>query len=114
VDIRRLQLNPVPVNSRASKSPFLRGPIPLDWLGRAARLPGRTMHVAIALWHLSTLRRSPVVKMQTKILDLFSISKEVYARGLTNLEAEGLLSVERRPGQTPVVTILKGYEVITA
>lgn len=32
------------------KELFLRGPIPLEWLGRTACLPGKTFNVAIALW----------------------------------------------------------------
>ena len=29
---------------------FLKGPIPMDWLSAAARLPGKSLHVAIAIW----------------------------------------------------------------
>lgn len=85
---------------------YLRGPIPLDWLGSAGRLPGRTLHVAVALWHLSTLRKSQAVKMQAKILQVLGISREVYARALKKMEAEGLVMVERKAGQTPLVTII--------
>ena len=85
---------------------YLRGPIPLVWLSRAACIPGRVLHVALALWHISKLRRSRTVKMQSRILLVFGISREVYYKSLERLEETGLVSVEKRPGSTPTVTIL--------
>jgi len=85
---------------------YLRGPIPLEWLGKAACLPGRVLHVGLALWHVSALKKQRVVKMQVKMLRIFGISRGVYYKGLGKLEETGLISVERRPGSTPIVTIL--------
>jgi hypothetical protein len=85
---------------------YLRGPIPLEWISKAACLPGRVLHVGLALWHLSALKREKVVKMQGKILKSFGISRGVYKKGLDQLSEIGLVSVERKPGSTPIVTIL--------
>ncbi len=107
MDFKELEFRPVPVKIRRSRAPFLRGPIPLAWLGRAACLPGRVLHVGLALWHLSTLRKSKTVKMQGKILALFGISRKVYAHGLKRLEGASLISVQRQQGASPTVTILR-------
>ena len=41
---------------------FLKGPIPGEWLHRAAKLPGRALHVARALWYLAGVEKSQQVK----------------------------------------------------
>ena len=52
VPVRRLQLDRASGALAAAprKELFLRGPVPLEWLGKAAALPGKTLNVAIALW----------------------------------------------------------------
>jgi len=82
------------------------GPIPLHWIGCAACLPGRALHVALALWHISTLSKSRTLKMQQKVREQLGVSRKVYSRGLLTLEEAGLISVERKAGATPVVTLL--------
>ncbi|MGO9122861.1 MAG: hypothetical protein ACLQPD_35230 [Desulfomonilaceae bacterium] len=44
--------------------------------------------------------------MQAKVLALFGVSHKAYNRCLRLLETAGLVTVERFPGQTPVVSIL--------
>jgi hypothetical protein len=102
MDIENLRLNKTLSRNRL----YLRGPIPLEWIGKAACLPGRVLHVGLALWHVSALKKQNVVKMQRKILELFGVSREVYKKGLDQLAAIGLVSVEPKPGATPIVTIL--------
>lgn len=87
------------------RKPFFKGGIPLHWLSRAACLPGRSLHVALAVWHLCSLQKAGTIKMQQKIRAVFNLSREVYGRGLTRLEAAGLISVCRERGRTPSVTI---------
>src|SRR5262245_50986483 len=43
--------------------PFLRGPIPLWWLDKAGRLPGRVLHVAILLWQEAGCRKCRKVRV---------------------------------------------------
>src|SRR5581483_3598380 len=47
-------LKRTPTRSRlprpAKGEEYLGGPIPLSWLGRAAVLPGKALHLGIALW----------------------------------------------------------------
>ncbi len=86
---------------------FLKGPIPLNWLGTAAKQSGKALHVGIALWFLSGLKRSRKVALSQSILSLFGVSRYSGYRGLTELEKAGLVSVVRHPGRNPIVTILQ-------
>lgn len=89
---------------------YIKGPIPLSWISKSARLNGRALHVSLALWHISNLKKSDSVKMQKGIKKIFGISDDVYKRGLEILESNSLVSVERKSGQTPVVTLILSSE----
>lgn len=47
---------------------FLKGPIPFDWLCAAAQLPGKSLQVAMAIWFLAGLHKSPTVKLSQSVL----------------------------------------------
>ena len=80
---------------------------PLEWESKAARLPGKTLHVARALWYLSGLSKNKDgIKMQSRVLSLFGVSHQSYNRCLRLLETSGLVTVERHAGRTPVVSIV--------
>ena len=36
--------------SYARTEPFIAGPLPLEWINHAASLPGKALHVGLALW----------------------------------------------------------------
>jgi hypothetical protein len=103
-----------PKTARSNRRPTRRGPIrpfivtaPLDWEAEAARLPGKTLHVARALWYLSGLSKTrDGIKMQARVLSQFGVSHQSYNRCLKRLESAGLVRVERHAGQTPIVSIL--------
>jgi hypothetical protein len=86
---------------------FLRGPISLTWLERAARLPGRALHVALAIRHQSALERTQTVALPNKQLAEFGVDRDAKRRGLAVLEAARLISVERKAGRNPTVTIIE-------
>ena len=115
-DPHRLQLSPglkrLPSRSRTNSSRrgsdkrFLKGPIPLGWLTAAAKQPGKALHVAIALWFLSGMKRSRKVLMPLAELSAFGVSRFAAYRGLGALEKAELVSVARHQGRKSVVTIL--------
>jgi len=86
---------------------FLRGPIPLDWIATAARLPGKSLHVAITLYYWQGLRRSHKVRMSMALLKDFGVSRWAAYRGLAALERAGLVHVERLAGRSPRVEIIR-------
>ena len=114
-DLDRLRLkgnaaNRLPTSQRriprASKGQrFLRGPIPLDWLSAAAELPGKSLHVGIAVWLEAGLRNSAVVPLSNLTGRYFGLDRNAKYRGLDWLEQAGLISVERKLGRAPIVTI---------
>lgn len=86
---------------------FVRGPIPLDWLARAAPLPGKALAVGLAIWFCAGLRRRrDHLSICGTLLERFGVRRHAGYRGLTALERAGLVTVERRCGRCPRVTIL--------
>mgnify|MGYP000305885626 CR=1 FL=1 len=93
---------------------FLCGPIPWDWVCIASKTGGKgcAVQVALAIWFLSGLNyKSATVKVTRKTLESLGIERNAGYRGLRSLENAGLVSVDRRPGSSPVVTILDAKEI---
>jgi hypothetical protein len=107
IPVKQLQLNvvsnklmPVP-----KKELFLRGPIPLEWLARAAALPGKTFNVAIALWWHYGMAKDQPFKLTRRALKYLNVERDAAGMALTRLEQAGLIQVDRKPGRRPTVTI---------
>lgn len=118
-DIERFRLPADAGQGRESPKPrkqrrvgwYLSGPIPGDWLSRAAALPGRALHVALAVQHGLRLNRSEKVKLTRRLLDCFGVNRKAAYRGLLALETAGLIAIEERGrGRCPVVRILESAE----
>ena len=110
VAVKRLQLD---ANTRKLvESPkaalFLRGPIPLDWLGSAASLPGKTLNVGIALWWLHGMAKGKPFKLTQKALQTLNVERDAAGAALVRLEQAGLIRVERQSGQRPTVSMVAG------
>src|SRR5436190_17675163 len=74
---------------------FLKGPIPWAWLMRAAQLPGRALHIGVALWFLSGLTRSFTVKLGGRPLAELGVDRHSKYRALRQLENAGLIHLTR-------------------
>jgi hypothetical protein len=94
-----------PPNPRQGEQ-VLAGPIPLRWLERAASLPGKSLHTGIALWFAAGEANSAMVPLSNISGCRFGLERNSKYRALDWLESAGLISVERRLGKTPIVTIL--------
>jgi hypothetical protein len=84
---------------------FLKGPIPWTWLTIAAKLPGKALHVGMAIWFLSGVKRSAKVKLPRNTLAELGISRYAARRALLALEKAGLVSVVRSTGVKAVITL---------
>ena len=91
---------------RKAGGKFLKGPIPLNWLSAAGLLPGKALHVGVALWFLSGVYRTNTVKLSNGVLVLFGVDRHAKYRALNFLENAGLITCKRQAGRSPVVTIL--------
>ncbi len=114
IDLARLRMAPRSVKFANERLPrpqggryFLKGPIPLDWLEIAARLPGRSLHVGISLWFLGGMHRSRVIALSNHTSRRFGLDRNSKYRGLEWLERAGLICVQRKMGRAPIVTILE-------
>ena len=116
LDPNRLRLQvgaPLPSPHRRSTFPrtrrgrFLKGPIPWVWLSAAARLPGRALHVAIEIRLWAGIKRTNRFAFSVSGLTALGVSRSAGHRGLAALEGEGLISVDRRRGRKPRVTLIE-------
>ena len=89
---------------------FLKGPVPLGWLGQAAALPGKTFQVAVALWWRHGMAKGQPFKLTRKALKIFAVERDAASLGLVRLEHAGLIHVARQPGQRPLITIVRSAE----
>ena len=85
---------------------FLKGPIPLNWLCKAAQLPGKSLQVAIAIWFLAGCNNSSTVKLNQAILTDFGVTRYCKYRALEWLSGAGLIAVQEINGKNPLVTVL--------
>jgi hypothetical protein len=94
-------------NSRPKriKGRFLKGPVDWDWLTAAARLPGRALHLAIAISYLEGFKQSGTVKLRPSVIRELGMDPHASYRALRQLEDTGLLSVVRARGKAPAVTM---------
>ena len=90
---------------KAIKGKFLRGPIPLHWLAQAEHLSGKCLAVGVVLWFLRGLKDKSTFTLEKRWCEQFGLGRGAVRRCLTRLEEAGLISVERRPGCSPVVSI---------
>ena len=96
-----------PATQRGHRDKHLRGRIPVTWLTAASCLPGRSLHVGVALWHASGLKGSLIVPLGNIPALQFGLNRNAKYRALGWLEDAGLISVKRKLGRAPLVTILE-------
>ena len=109
IPTKRYQLSPGGdrlVEKSRSTELFLKGPIPLVWLSRAALLPGKTLNVALAICWLSGMSKNRAVKVTRQALQHFHVSRDAYLDALKRMEEVGLITVQRSSGRTAIVEIL--------
>ena len=115
-DLSRLRLRGLP--SRSPSPPrtrpprpgrgeqFLKGPIPWVWLTKAMALPGKALHVGIALWFRAGIERTGTIRLSLTRLRSTGLSRSSACRGLRALEKADLINVERHMGRAPIVTLI--------
>ena len=114
IDPSRVSLPPRPKLGKSVRLPrpkagekFLKGPIPLTWISTAARLPGKSLHVGIAIWFTASLSKSATVPLSNLAGLPFGLDRNAKYRALAWLEEAGLITVDRQVGRSPVVTLLE-------
>lgn len=94
-------------SNRTVKNRFIRGPILWRWWAQAARLRGKTLHVASTIWLLAGLNRTTRnIRLSGKILRELGVKRSSAYRAIAALERAGLITVDRRPGRSPIVSLV--------
>jgi hypothetical protein len=91
--------------SKAKRDAFVQ--VPLWWAEQAAQAT-RTPQAMVWLWllHLAWKERSATFRLPNERLAVRGVSRFVKMRALRDLEAAGLIQVERVRGKAPTVTLL--------
>ncbi|MFA6015453.1 MAG: hypothetical protein WC742_10335 [Gallionellaceae bacterium] len=85
---------------------FLRGPIPLSWLSRAARLPGKTINVSLAICWLVGMSSTKLIRLNRNALERFHVSNDAAGDALRRMETDGLITLHKKSGRRPLIEIL--------
>jgi hypothetical protein len=85
---------------------FVRGPIPVWWLARAAALPGKALAVGLAVWFRRGLCKKRTFRLFPSAPTRFGVNRFALYRALKALEGAGLVTVQRVPGGSPVITLI--------
>jgi hypothetical protein len=87
---------------------YLKGPVPIDWLARAAESRGRALVVGLAVWTAYGMAKGALTfPLRSGLVRAFRLSRWQYYRGLRELEQAGLVAVERHRGKAPTVWLLQ-------
>ena len=98
-------LEPASQRLSVSDGRFLKGPIPWAWIIAAAELPGQALLVGLCVWRLAGATKSYNVSFGNSDLKPLGIDRAAKSRALQALETAGLISVARRRGRFPTVTL---------
>jgi hypothetical protein len=86
--------------------PFLKGPVPMDWIYAAGGLPGQCLHVGIVLWHEVGIAGSRTVKFRPSKASRYGMHRDTSRRALKRLQKAGLINTHIRPGQCLEIEVL--------
>ena len=84
--------------------PFVKGPIPLDWVQRACQVGAAEL--AWYLRYKEGLTGSKIIQLRPGEMKAFGLSEKVRRRQVKTLEADGLVKIISKPGQSHRLVIL--------
>ena len=85
---------------------FLKGPIPFRDIATAARLPGKSLAIFVAVHHQIALSGKPIITLPASLLAGLGCSRGAKSRGLKALEQSGLITVTRPKGRTAQIQLV--------
>lgn len=77
----------------------------MEWLSRASHLPGKALHIALAIQWLAGMNAGKPFKLTANALAVMGVSDDAAGGGLKRLEAANLIVVGRMPGQRPMIAV---------
>jgi len=79
---------------------FLKGPIPMRLIAKAANLPGQSLSVYLAVHHRTALTRQEWVTLPKGLMAQLGISRDAKSRALRELEAASLIRLQTAKGRS--------------
>ncbi len=93
------------------KREFLKGPIQIMELHQAAKLPGRSLALYLAIIHRTNLRSANNIKLTSDYLIDWGIDRSAKRRALNALVGAGLVRVvDRLPGRNDTVALIESVD----
>ncbi len=86
-------------------APYLKGPIPLAYITRAAMLRGSCLNVALAIWHQLALAGTEWVELRASTCARFAVSRYSLYRSLDRLVEAGLVRRSNDAGHRTRVSL---------
>ena len=80
--------------------------VPVDWVAAATVLHGKCLAVGLALWFKFGVEKKRQVKVTRALLQKFGVNRHAAWRAINQLEAAGLVTVDRGRGRSSLVTII--------
>lgn len=80
--------------------------VDLDWLGRAAQLPGKALAIGCAIWFVVSLHKSPTIRLSPSTLRRFGVSRDAGYDGLRRLAEAQLIALSTCRGRLPRLTVV--------
>jgi hypothetical protein len=103
-DIENLRLVRVPHKIAKRRQHFIK--VPFEWLGRLKGVSGQTWHLSMHLLYLHWKSTGKPIKLANGMLEHDGISRASKWRALAELEARGLILIERRARKSPLVRLV--------
>jgi len=79
--------------------------LPWAWAGALSGASGKTWELAVQLLYLHWKGNGAPIKLANGMLEIDGINRQAKWRALSGLERRGLVTVERRPARSPLVTL---------
>jgi DNA-binding transcriptional ArsR family regulator len=94
-------------HARRKRSRFVKGPLPLAWIGAAVRCGDpRALPVLLALKAKADAGRETWIKPPATMLQALGVERMARSRAVAALERAGLIEVQRRRGRPPLVRLV--------
>lgn len=82
-------------------------PLNIEWLQRASQLPGRTLHLALALAVESYQRQAASVSLKARELESYGVKPDAASDALDRMVKANLLSADRAQGRVAQVRLVR-------
>jgi hypothetical protein len=94
------------LSSMRQEGKFIKGPIQFLWMSRANILPGKAGPVGLALWFLNGMQKGQPFKLTGEIELIAGCKRKATYAALKQLEENNLITIQRRNGARPIVSII--------